>query len=295
MNIQTPKVGFLVLLLVLLGTAAWTTVHLNGKYKFFFKSSWVESPRYPYKYNKFDFFKLDEAEQEQRLMDLLNLERVDIKQGVAVVPEAVSKKLMHQLINSTLLADTYKGYYNSPENKGAIKARYFNEIYHGPYRVDYEGEMIFAEMLYSIDRRPAKLKQIYRDWSPLAFELISKKRYEDSGLKLYTETLLQTEAYLSSKDYEELFVKLKYADVLETEGSYCRAVLCPDLWMGYIDPQVKHQFMHDCGEEDPDFNTYCNYRDVMWFHSFWYRRHLEENWNVVKDILLDIQAHYAEK
>lgn len=291
---QRTKIGLVFLLFILLGTAAWTTSHLNGKYKFFFKSSWVEEPRYPYQYNKFDFFKLEEAQQEERLSTLLNLEKVDIKQGVAVVSEAVSKKLMHQLINSTLLAETYEGFYNSPDNKGAIKTRYYNDIYSAPYPLDYEGEMTFVEMLYHIDRRPSKLKQNYREWSPLAFELISKERYANSGLKLYTESLLKTEAYLKDKDYEALFAKLKEAEET-SDHPFCGPIVCPDMWQGYLDPEIKHTFMHDCKEPDPDFGTYCNYRDVMWFHSFWYRRYLEGNWNVTKDILLDIQAHYAEE
>lgn len=278
--------------LLLLATA-WISQPQGGKYRFFFQSDWAEEARYPYQYNKFDFFKLDKSQQEERIHSLLNLEKVDLKQGQALASEAVSKKLVHQLFDATLLADTYKGYYNSPDNKGAIKARYYNEIYSAPYPLDYEGQMVFTEMLYHIDRRPAKIKQMYREWSPLVYQLISKERYENEGLKLYVETLLRTAAHLRSQDYEELFVKLKYAES-ESSNDYCQPMFCPNLWEGYLEPKVEADFLHNCKERDPDFNTYCNYRDVMWFHTFWYRRYLEGNWKVVEGILEEVQAHYAE-
>ena len=36
----------------------------------------------------------------------------------------------------------------------------------------------------------------------------------------------------------------------------------------------------------------CAYRDVMWFHSFWYRRYVEGNMDVVLEILKEIKENY---
>lgn len=266
---------------------------ITGKtFELNFDFSWVKTPKHSWLASK-PFYKASLGERQKKMSQHLRLSGLDLDAGSVKISKGNFTKNLNELIDILTNPNGYHGQYNEVDSKGALKGRYYNHI--ASNWSEDEHEFIFANTVSNLDREASSLKAAFDVSKSIIFATISKDKYESNSFGLYTDNLIKTYEHITSqKGWEKKFDG--FTDILKNENrdsDYCGIMMCPNGWDDLICPDIKNEFHSpDEGDNGDDYGTYVAYRDVMWFHSFWYRRYMEGNMDVVLKILKEIKENY---
>lgn len=130
-------------------------------------------------------------------------------------------------------------------------------------------QLIYA-FIHRFDRSPKHLEAFFRRYEQVIFALIDKKVYKRMGIDSMVEGLLEAHSYLMKNDHQKIFA---YLDTHPKEQRYY-----------FLKTKQAREFIR--------FSKAVTY--FKWPYTFWYRRYLEGNMEVVYKILLEVNKHYGD-
>jgi hypothetical protein len=127
--------------------------------------------------------------------------------------------------------------------------------------------------ILSLNRNPKYLKGKFESFKKILYANFDKEAYKAMGADEIIDELINSYTVYNSEKFQSKLSKLENIN----------------------NPDSLSNFFYD-----PDYDTknarfpLANYRYESWFNSFWYRRSLEGNMEVVYDILLEVKKHYEK-
>lgn len=132
-------------------------------------------------------------------------------------------------------------------------------------------------LIYQFDRSPENIQELFDAYETTLYQTMDKALYEQLQVGLVIEDLLFSYDYLKENDYQQIF---NYLDTHPRKRHF--------YWYDNPKPSTK--------EVEEGYLTSPSKKDhvykVQWRYSFWYRRYLEGNMEVVHQILLKVKEHY---
>ena len=178
-----------------------------------------------------------------------------------------------------------------PTNSG------FDPTYSGYSSTKSAPEQLFSMLPWRFDRSPEALQESWESFQSLIYLTLSAFEYEDNNFEGYVDALILTHDSLASNPEMERILD----DLAEqTENRTFEGYEATNTMIPIFEPYVPAKVLYDYGYReaidgavsDEVFHSHHT-PNTIWFVSFWMRRHLENNREVVYAILKDIQAHYA--
>lgn len=138
----------------------------------------------------------------------------------------------------------------------------------------------------TLDRSTDGLVKLFNTYKGAAFQVITPKIYQQTNLAAYVNNLIEVHAYLEGNHEGgvEFFNKLKET---EQSGTYINHMDFK-VYKDIISPYIGQEFMNSYYNK----HEYYHGKDLTWFYSFWYRRHIEGNTKTVIKILKEVRDHY---
>lgn len=244
------------------------------------------------------------------ISDSLELDpEADAKRSAAV-PQALAEALFKQLLEPSSstppapnrLINNYLWGVFVPRPRSADPTQRYNPAYAGDREQAYRSDAANAELaskIWRVSRSPQALRRNFEAHKAWLYATLSRERYRLLGLDTYVNELLRVEAHLfksknADKVLREIHTRLARGNPGEREFPFPsrsnahRAAYFGDLYDQAVEQRVIKQ---RCSAG----SFRCRAASVelaLWLHTFWYRRHLEENRAEVSKILKEIQVHY---
>lgn len=141
---------------------------------------------------------------------------------------------------------------------------------------------LFAFLAYRIKRTPKHLKDLFDQYSKVIYTAIPKELYKSSQLDKYVDALIKVHDHLKvMPDLEKKWLEIGAVVAKQDRNKkiFGRTASQYSIYQSILHPEVNKTFTK-------------RKTDVLWFHSFWLRRHQENNTAAVYGILKKIQMHY---
>ena len=239
----------------------------------------------------------------------LGLESADPAAGTVTLDDGAMQGLLRQLLVDRLVhhrLDRFDFYAGRPQPRLAYWENIVVQLpdfvrygkfpaYGGYAEPEDASSRMLAYLVYRIDRNPEQLEALFERYETVVFGLIPAETYEASGLGSSTRGLLEAHDFIVQHDnypavMNEVDEGVRGADetdmfaggrTADSYGIYAGA--------GLIPPSIEARFIRNGG----GYSHNDEYTDVVWFSSFWLRRHREGNTEAVYEILQTIDAHYG--
>ena len=248
------------------------------------------------------------ADQVATLKDSLGLTEVDAKGGRVVVDDAVLRRLFGQFFKETFVEHGLERFDFYPEKHHPRLAYWENVIVQLPDFVRYGAHpayqgysaeraadrRLLAFLMYRLERNPEQLRSLFTRYRDTLFQLVPPEMYRKRGFSRYVDGLLTAYEHIAkhpdhpavldaldraiqAQDAKEVDYGQFFSRTEQSIGTYKRLGLLPT---ALIPPRDE---MEETGGVDTD---------VIWFSSFWLRRHREGTTEVAREILEAIRDHY---
>lgn len=141
-------------------------------------------------------------------------------------------------------------------------------------------QQITHYFIYQFDRSSENLQKLFKEYEFVIYELVDKKIYQQLGLEEVIDDLLFSYRYLKENDMDKIFHNL---NKMSSSGRHF-------FWYENQFP-ISNQEPKE-GEIAEIVGKPKHLYLKQWRYSFWYRRYLEGNIEVVYSILLKVKKHY---